>query len=210
MKPLHGLIAVTLALALAGCAAPAPTPSGSATSKPTSTATKPTPKPTPTPSITIPPLAIPDCETLLPLATAKDLFSENTELIASPAASEFVGRQTVPSIPVVLSTADPTRACVYGIPQSDGFFEFVVAGITAAQRATLEGELAASGYAVTSMGTLTTYELEGMNEVSSVGTTHIFTGDVWIVCDGTSLGLSGVVTGTVLDALRTANPALGL
>lgn len=210
MKPLHGLIAVTLALALAGCAAGAPTPSGTPTGKPTSTSTgtKPTPKPTPT--VTVPPLAIPDCETLLPLATAKDLFSQNTELIASPAAIEFVGRQTVPSIPVVLSTADPTRACIYGVPQSDGAFEFVVAGITAAQRATLEGELAASGYSQTTMGTVTAYELEGESEVSSLGTTHLFTGGAWIVCDGTSLSLSGTVTGTVLDALRTANPALGL
>jgi hypothetical protein len=205
MKRIHALItAAALVAALAACTPmpPEPTPTMS------ETAVKPTPKPTPT--VTLPPLAIPDCETLLPLATAKDLFSENTELLAEPSAGEFVGRLPVPSIPVVLSTANPSRACVYGIPQSDGYFELVVAGITDAQRATLEGELAASGFSQTTMGTVTAFELEGENEVGSVGTTHIFTGDVWIVCDGTSLSLSGVVTGSALDALRTANPALAL
>jgi hypothetical protein len=169
---------------------------------------RPTPKPTPT--ITVEPLAIPDCETMLPLADAQDLFSENTAFLGEQPASEFVGRMTIPSIPVVLSTAIPAKGCYWGIPQSDGLFELVVAGITDAERATLQGELSAAGYSETTMGTVTAFELESMNEVSSLGTTHLFTGDVWIVCDGTSVGLSGAVAGAALDALRTANPTLGL
>ncbi|MCU1412178.1 MAG: hypothetical protein JWR04_2885 [Rhodoglobus sp.] len=207
MRSIHALIASTaLVVVLAGCTPTAPEPSPSPTAS--ATGVKPTPKPTP--SITIPPLAIPDCETILPLATAKELFSENTEYLGEQPASEFAGRQTVASIPVVLSTASPTRACVWGIPQSDGYFELVIAGITAAEVATLQGELTAAGYSQTTMGTVTAFELEGENEVGSVGTTHLFTGEVWIVCDGSSLHLSGAVAGAALDALRTANPSLGL
>jgi hypothetical protein len=208
MKRIHGLVAPVLILALAACAPLPPAPS--ATPSPTAAAAKPTPAPSPTPTVTVEPLAIPECETMLQLAMARDLFSERTEFLGETPASEFVGRMTVPSIPVVLSTASPARACLWGVPQSDGLFALAVAGVTAAERATLTGELAASGYAETTMGTVTAFELEGMNEVGSTGTTHLFTGGVWIVCDGTSTGLSGAVAGQALDALRTANPTLGL
>ena len=57
---------------------------------------------------------------------------------------------------------------------------------------------------------MTAFQLEGENEVGSVGFTHLFTGDVWIWCDGVSLGQSGAMAGQALDAMRTANPALGL
>lgn len=206
MKRIHLLGALALVVALAGCTpvSPEPTP----TPPPTATGVKPTPKPTPT--VTVPPLAIPECETMLPLGTAQDLFSENTAFLGEQPAGEFVGRLTVPSIPVVLSTASPARACLWGIPQSDGLFQLVVAGITDAERATLQGELTSAGYAETTMGTVTAFELEGENEIGSVGTTHLFTGGVWIVCDGSSLHLSGAVVGAALDALRAANPALGL
>ncbi|CAN5124758.1 hypothetical protein BH11ACT5_BH11ACT5_02700 [soil metagenome] len=207
MRSIHALIAsAVLVVVLAGCTPSAPEPIPSPT--PSATEVKPTPKPTPT--ITVEPLAIPECETLLPLATAKSLFSENTEFLGEQPAGEFVGRQTVASIPVVLSTASPSRACLWGVPNSDGAFQLVVAGITDAEIATLQSELTAAGYSETTMGTVTAFELEGENEVGSVGTTHLFTGNVWIVCDGSSLHLSGAVVGDALDALRTANPSLGL
>ena len=207
MKRIHGLIvSAALIAALAACTPLPPVVTPSPT--PTSSAVKPTPKPTPT--VTVAPLAIPACETLLPLATAQDLFSANTAFLGEQPASEFVGRMTVPSIPVVLGTARPAKGCLWGIPQSDGLFELVVADVTDAQRATLQAELTAAGYGETEMGTVTAFELAGENEIGSTGTTHLFTGDVWIVCDGTSLSLSGAVTGSALDALRAANPSLGL
>ena len=210
MRRIHVLGATALVVALAGCTSASPEPTSPPTSSPTSSAIEVKPSPKPTPSISVEPLAIPDCETMVSLATAKDLFSENTEFLGEQPAGEFTGRLTVPSIAVVLSAASPARACLWGIPQSDGLFELVVAGITDAQRATLQGDFTAAGYAETTMGTVTAFELAGENEVGSVGTTHLFTGDVWIVCDGSSLGLSGSVVGAALDALRTANPALGL
>lgn len=208
MKHIHGLLAaVALVAALSGCAPTAP--ESTSTPKPTS-AVEPTPTESPTPSPTVAPLAIPECETMLPLAQAQALFSASTAFLGEQPTGEFVGRMTVPSIPVVLSTASPARGCFWGIPQSDGLFELVVAEVTEAQRTTLQGELATAGYAETTMGTVTAFELAGEDEVSSLGTTHLFTGDVWVVCDGTSLGLSGAVTGAALDALRAANPMLGL
>ena len=210
MKRIHGIaISAALLVALAACTPATPEPTASKPTKPTVTA-KPTLKPSPTPEVTLPPLAIPECETLLPLAMARDYFSENTEFLGEQPASEFVGRQSVASIPIVLSTASPARVCFWGIPNSDGLFFATVAGITAAERATLQADLTAAGYSSTTMGTVTAFELEGVNEVSSVGFTHLFTGDAWIQCDGTSLGFSGAIAGQVLDVMRTANPALGL
>jgi len=206
MKRSHGVVvAAALVAALAACApiTPEPTPTATAT-------TKPTLAPSPTPSISLPPLAIPDCENLLPIALARDFFSENTEFLGEQPASEFTGRQEIASLPVVLGTASPSRVCFWGIPNSGGLFWITVAGITDAERATLQGELTAAGYAETTMGTVTAFELEGTNEVGSVGFTHLFAGDAWIQCDGVSVGFSGQVAGQALDAMRAANPALGL
>jgi hypothetical protein len=197
------LASVVVLVALAGCAAepPAPTP----TPTTSATAVKPTPKPTPT--TTLPPLAIPDCETLLPLASAKALFGANTEFLGETPAGEYVGRLGVPSEPVVLSTASPARACRWGVPNSDGVFSVVVAGITDAEQATLQAELLTKGYAETSPGT---FQLAAEGEASSLGTTQLFSGDSWIIADMTTLDSSAAVAGSALDALRTANPDLAL
>ncbi|CAN5260932.1 hypothetical protein BH09ACT5_BH09ACT5_14480 [soil metagenome] len=215
MNRTHGLAAsLALVALMAGCS-PAPAPSGTptATTPPTTTSTStstPRTPSTPGASPTPEPLTLPDCETLLPLATARGLFSVNTEFLGEIPVEDFAGRMPVPSLPTALASATPAVGCFWGVPQSDGLFQLVVGGITSAQRATLAGELSAAGYSTTAMGTVTAFELEGMNEVGSTGTTHLFTGEVWIVCDGTSLGLSGAVTASALDALRTANPTLGL
>ena len=47
-------------------------------------------------------------------------------------------------------------------------------------------------------------------EIQIEAETHLFTGNVWILADDGSLAVSGVVAGSALDALRTANPTLGL
>ena len=147
---------------------------------------------------------------MLPLAIARDNFSANTELLGEPAASDFQGREDVASIRTVLAAASDSRVCYWGVPQSDGLFFVTVAVVTPAQRATLESDLASAGYAQTTMGTVTAYELDGMNEVSSLGFTHLFTGDAWIHVDGASVSFSGVIAGQVLDVMRAANPTFGL
>ena len=207
MKHIHALaLPLILVGALAACVpvAPEPTPTPSVTPSPSASVASPTPTAEPAP------LSIPACETLLPLAMARDNFSANTELLGEPAPSDFRGREDVPSILAVLAAASSARVCYWGVPQSDGLFFVTVAVVTPAQRATLESDLAAAGYAETTTGTVTAYELDGMNEVSSLGFTHLFTGDAWIHVDGASVAFSGVIAGQVLDVMRAANPTFGL
>ncbi|MBX3100426.1 MAG: hypothetical protein KF761_12720 [Salinibacterium sp.] len=209
MKHIHALaLPFILVGALAACVpvVPESTATASATPSPTATIASPTPTPTPT----VEPLSIPDCLTLLPLAVARDNFSASTELLGEPAASDFQGREDVATIRVVLSNASSSRVCYWGVPNSDGLFFVTVAFINPGQRAALESDLAAAGYAQTTTGTVTAYELDGMNEVSSLGFTHLFTGDAWIHVDGSSIAFSGVIAAQVLDAMRAANPTLGL
>ena len=207
MKKHGALAALGIVLVLASCAAPAPTPTP--TPSATATGVRPTPKPTPT--ATLPPLAIPQCDELLPLATAKQMFSKNVELFGQTPAGEFVARIPVPSIPVVLSTADPARACRWAVPNSDGVFSLVVAGITAAERATLQAELTAEGFTETTSGELTAFELAQPDlGPGGHGTTHVFSRELWIISDNTALAVARPFAAAALEALRAENPALDL
>jgi hypothetical protein len=199
MRALVGIAVVTLAL-LAGCAAPPASPEPSGT--PPESAT---PSATPEPA----PLSIPGCDALLPLALAQDLFSENTEAFGELAIVQF-GVSDVPEAADALAGAAQSRFCGWGIPNSDGAFTLLVAEITAADRATVEAALTGAGFSAVTMGTVTGYDAEREGEVSTLADTVLFTGDVMIVCNGTSLELTGAVTGSALDGLRTANPTLGL
>ena len=197
MWRLRGLAAsVILVAGLAACApVPAPSPA------PTQTGVRPTPKPTPT--VTLPPLAIPPCDLLVPAATAQRVFSPSVELFGETPASEFVAGIPVPSIPVVLSTASPARACLWAVPGSDGAFSLAVAGITPAERKTLQDELRSEGFAETDTGDVTTFELERDDGgASGVGATHLFAGDAWILADSTALRSSRPVADAALEALR--------
>jgi len=190
-------------LLLAGCT---PEASPSASPTPTEAASE---SPTPSPTAEPAPLTIPECDILLPLALAQDSFSENTELLGEFATSQF-GIDGVPAAAAAVASASQVRYCGWGVPFSDGVFTLLVAEISAADRAALEAALPGAGFAATTMGTVTGYDAEREGEVSTLADTLLFTGDVMIVCNGTSLGLTGVVTGSALDALRTANPTLGL
>jgi hypothetical protein len=192
---------VTVALLLVGCA-PAPT------STPTDTP-PPSASPSATPEATALPLSIPECETLLPLALAQDLFSANTEFFGEFAAAQF-GVDGVPEAATALAGAGQWRFCGWGVPSSDGAFTLLVAEIASDDRAALEAALTTAGFTAVTMGTVTGYDSERDGEVSTLADTLLFTGDVMIVCNGTTLSLTGPVTGSALDALRTANPTLGL
>jgi hypothetical protein len=194
-------VAAVLLVVLAGCA-PAPPASPEPSTAPPETAT---PTATPEPA----PLGIPECETLLPLALAQDHFSQNTEFLGEYPAGEF-GVDGVPEVAAAVAGASQSRYCVWGVPNSDGAFGLLVAEVSAEGRAAVEAALPAAGFSAVTMGTVTGYDAEREGEVSTLADTLLFTGDVMIVCSGTSLDLTGVVTGSALDALRTANPTLGL
>lgn len=187
------------ALLLVGCT-PGPAPSASPSGPPSAT-----PSATPEPA----PLGIPGCDTLLPLATARDLFSDSTESFGELATLQF-GVFGVPEAAAALAGASQSRFCGWGVPNSDGAFTLLVAEVTAADRTAVETALTTAGFSAVTMGTVTGYDAERDGEVSTLADTLLFTGDVMIVCNGTSLDLTGAVTGSALDALRTANPTLGL
>jgi hypothetical protein len=202
MRAFLPLAGVALLL-LAGC-----TPGGSPSASPTpsgAASESPTPSPTAEPA----PLTIPECDILLPLADAQAAFSENTEFLGEFETSQF-GIEGVPAAAAAVTGASQVRYCGWGVPFSDGAFSLLVAEISAADRATLDATLPGAGFAAITMGTVTGYDAEREGEVSTLADTLLFTGDVMIVCKGTSLDLTGVVTGSALNALRTANPTLGL
>lgn len=199
--------AAAIALLLAGCT-PAAEPSTPDASPSVTESSTPTSEPTVEPVVE--PLTIPECEIMVPLALAKSQFSESTEYRGEMTAAEYPVRFDVPGVTAALVGAETFRACAWAVPNSDGFFALSVASITADTRTSLQAELSAAGFASIAMGTVTAFELEGEGAVSSIGATYLFTGDVLIACNGTSTSLTGAITGSALDAMRTANPTLGL
>lgn len=195
--------AVVVLIGLAGCGPTAtiPTPSASSSESPTASES-PTPEPVA--------LVIPACEELLTLAEARALFSDNTEFFGEFPGSDIFDRFEMPEVPVAIAAAAQSRTCRWGVPNSDGSFALMVAEITSAERATLTAALGAAGFATSTTGPVTTFELERDGMVSTESAVHLFTGDVWILSEGTGLGVSGPVAVSALDALRAANPTLGL
>ena len=199
MRSIHALGAIALVVALAACTAAPPEP----TPTPTTTATGVKPTPKPTPSISVAPLVIPDCETLLQLEVAKAVFGADTVFLGETPASEYVTVTPVPAVPVVLSTASPSRVCRWGIPNSDGVFSLVVAGITDAEGETIRADLTTAGFSEDTTSAVDVYK-------SDAGATYLFSQDALVFSEAPMLDLSVSVSGEGLVALRTANPTLGL
>lgn len=203
-------MAAALVTAIVGCTpTPAPTPSdsGSPSPKPTETVEA---SPSPEPEPVVLPLTIPDCETLLPIAVAKAAFADSTEFLGEYPTNEYYPWYQLPAVNTAIAGVTNGRACWWGVPQSDGSFSMLVAEIDATTRATIEAALTAEGFSSVVMGTVTAREAEREGMVSLEAETHLFTGDVWIVSDNGTLSVTGSATGAALDALRTANPTLGL
>ena len=192
-----------LGLAACGPTATIPSPSPASSESPSATAS---PTPSPAPAA----LVIPECEDLLSLEDARALFSESTEFFGQFPGVEFAGRFEIPEIVNAVTSASQSKTCRWGVPNSDGAFSLLVAEITPAERASLTTALTAAGFASSTAGPATSYELERDGMVSTESAVHVFTGDVWILADGTGLALSTPVAASALDALRAANPTLGL
>jgi hypothetical protein len=204
-RPLLIVPAALALLALAACGPTAAVPSPSATppAPPSATASS-TPSPAPAA------LVIPDCGRLLSLEDARALFSDNTEFFGQFPGVEFSGHLESPEIGAAISGATQSTTCRWGVPNSDGSFSLLVAETTSVDRANLTAALTAAGFASSTAGSTTSFTLERDGVVSTESAVHVFTGDVWILSDGTGLALSTAVAASALDALRAANPTLGL
>ena len=195
--------ATLVLIALAGCVPAAVEPS--AISSPSASAEA---SATPTPDAAPEPFAISDCETMLPLILAQQLFSANTEFFGEFPIGEFGGGFDVPEIQTALTIAPQSKLCRWAVPNSDGSFSLVVAELPVGEQTAVIDALMAAGFATSTNGTETILRLEREGIVSLEAQTHIFTGDVWVLVDGTSGELTDTVSGFALDVLRAANPTL--
>ena len=203
MKPQLVVALAAVTVALAGCAPSGPEPSPS----PTETASgSPSPSATPTAE----PVTIVDCEVLLPIEQARMLFGDATEFLGERAPTESSGWFPVAEIDSTLAAASQAKACAWGVPNSDGVFTIHAVEVTEEQRTTLEAALTAAGFTSVTSGTVTAYEMTGENEVGTTAATHLFSGTVWVMANAAALSTTGPAAASALDALRTANPTLGL
>jgi hypothetical protein len=201
------LLTPALLAVLAGCDLTIDTPS-------TVESADPTPSETVTPIETadpvVEPLTIPDCETLLPLALAQSSFGASTAFLGENPPTDYYPWYQLPAVNTAIDGLTLARACWFGIPNSDGGFSFMVAEIDPETRTAIEAALTTEGFSSVVMGTVTAREAQRDGEFQIEAETHLFTGDVWIIADDGDLSVSGVVAGSALDAMRAANPTLGL
>lgn len=192
-------VAIATTAVVAGCSPTSPEPT-STNSPPADAA--------PTEAPTVEALTIPDCEMLLPIDVARTTFGDSVEFMGEGALTDSSGWFELPEITTALADAPQGTLCTWGAPNSDGSFTLHVAETD--NRAELEAALPGAGFTPTTMGTVTAYEATGEDMVSTIAATHLFTGNVWIMSNATSLATTGEVAGSALDALRSANPTAGL
>lgn len=204
-------VGAVVALAAIACLLTGCDPAGPpATASPTPTSATASPEPTPDPTPEPVAIVIPGCEELLPLATARGIFSDSTEFLGEVSLSGSGFSLGSDAATTAASAADPYRGCSWGVPNSDGVFWLYVGVLDASEVAALEAGLTADGFASASMGTVTGYDLTGATEVSDWAATHLVTGSVWIASEGPGSPVTGQATGAALDAMRSANPGAGL
>lgn len=206
-----GLVCAALLLvALVGCTPAAETP-GDGTAAPPATSSTPTAAPTGASGDPAPPTSIvlPECEQLLPLATAQALFSSNTESFGELEPSALEGVMSGPASATAVTGALAARGCLWGIPNSDGGFFVVASHITPEAKATLAAALVEGGYAASTVDGAERYALGWDGEVGADGAVHTFVGDIWICARHTSVDILSAVSDSALAAVKTANPGIG-
>jgi len=201
------LIPVALVALLAGCdpVPPEPTPTSTPVVEPVET-----PTPTSDPEPVAEPLTIPDCETLVPLALAKSSFAESTVFLGEGVPTEYYPWWQVPAVNSAIAGVTVARSCWWGIPNSDGSFNLLVAEIDPATRASVEAALTSGGFYNVYMGTVTGREAGRDGDNGYEAETHLFAGEVWILSDNHSMEGTAAISDSALAAMRAANPTLGL
>jgi hypothetical protein len=200
------LISAALISALSGCSLSVTLPSTDSSTPAESTPEVVDESPTPAPESA--PLTIGECDDFVSLRQARSLLSPTAVLLEEHPANEYRTWFEEPVVAAAISGLSGGRYCWWGIPNSDSSFVLLVAEIDPATRASVEASLAADGYSSDVTGGVTAYEKAPYEEYRAE--THLFTGDVWIVSDGSVTDLTSPVTEWALEAMRAANPTLGL
>lgn len=201
------ILAAALVAVLAGCGPTAPEPTAPATADPAPTETV---TPTETADPAAESLTIPDCETLVPLALAKSSFAESTVFLGEEEPTEYYTWWQVPAVNSAIAGVTVARSCWWGIPNSDGSFNLLVAEIDPATRTSLEDALTAEGFYPLFLGSVSGREAGRDGDNGYEAETHLFTGNVWILSDNHSMDGTAAVSDSALEAMRAANPTLGL
>ena len=134
------------------------------------------------------PLVIPGCDTLLPLTDARDLFSPNTEVLATE--DTVPPRGDPPEFDVAASNATIAKNCIWGLPRSDGGFTLAVTDISEADAESLTTALVAAGFMGETVNEITELELTSENMVGTASDLHYFVADLWIYVNATSADLA--------------------
>ncbi|MGV8895056.1 MAG: hypothetical protein ACOH1U_01180 [Rhodoglobus sp.] len=208
MRMVAACAGVAVALGMSGCvpSGPTPTPTPTPTAEPFTASAVPTATASPTGEPAV--LAIPECEAMVSIELARASFSEFTEYLGELSTTVYLADLTSPELVAASAGAAPARACLWGVPNSDGGFTlFVGSGVDGAR---IQAELAAEGLSSVTMGTVTAMEATFDTVIGSRADTHLFTGEVWIVAHGTNLSLSGTIAGAALEATRAENPSFDL
>ncbi len=197
-------VTIVTTLVLAGCnqVNPRPSPSGGETSSAT---------PTPTP--TVEPLTLVDCETLLPLALASTVIVSDQPLVylGEFPATDFFGFSGLPEVTAALTDSPQAKMCSWQVTNAEhgGGMRLHVAEVTPETRAAIEAALAPAGFSSAIYGPVTSYDRATEYDEGSTDETLLFTGDLWIMCNSSG-GPCSDGAWFALDALRIANPTLGL
>ncbi len=199
------LASLALVAVLAGCDPVEPTPTAPPVVEPVETSS-----PTSEPEPVVETLTIPDCETLVPLALAKSSFAESTEFLGEGVPTEYYPWWQVPAVNSAIAGVTVARSCWWGIPNSDGSFNLLVAEIDPATQASLDVALETEGFYPLFLGTVSGRENGRDGDNGYEAETHLFTGNVWILSDNHSMDGTAAISDSALSAMRAANPTLGL
>lgn len=196
------LVAVSgcaLALGLASCAAPPPEPPAAA----------PGPAATPAPTASLEPapnsqqVRIPSCDELVPIEDVRALVGDDRYVLIPLEGSALASAHTGSVAAETLRNAIQSQACVWGIPNSDGFVQIVVAEITDPAKTTFTAALNDSDFAHQLAGDVAMYTNGPVQGLGPNYLTHLFRGNVWI--SEFSWGPDPAVGKQALAAVLSAN-----
>jgi len=198
-----GVVGVAMLAVVVLTACGPTTPEATESPSPSTTST-----PSSTPSAAPAAFSIPDCETMLPIEQVHEIFDDSLVFYGEEGfdASGFA----IAQLGTTLAEAEQSRRCIWVVPDSDGSFQLIVAEADPSDAADLQEVLPDEGFTSASMGTVTGFDGVIVTDDGDYATTVLFTGDVIIYVSAGTLDVTGQVAGSVLDALRTANPDLGL
>ncbi|MPV48831.1 MULTISPECIES: hypothetical protein [unclassified Pseudactinotalea] len=203
--------AVLLCLTVAGCSAtsaPEPPPAVTTLDPPTATRT-----PEAAASSSIEPdleaMAIPPCETLLPIEKVRSTFADDAEYFESDSGVPLSERMPSPEANAAMAQATHELDCLWGLPGSDVGFTIDVAIVPTGALEELVPTLHAGGFTEAPLGGGRSFTHALDDDSGLWVTVYAFDGNAWVTYIGMGLAATAAgLTAEVLANLQAANPGL--